>query len=350
MCLPVVVVEQGEMAMGVGGGGEAWVRDFPIWPGLYSGPIFSPVHACTATTLFYLPRRAMMESLPAKTLLSHSDELVLSYSDAELVQHISRCPTLSAVAPRIRVISPLLVAKDVPDDEAEDELAALEMAERLKIRAPIVRRVVKGDRVQIIMDRILGSTLAERWPHLGLISTIVLALQLRGYLRRLRSLTSKTVGSIGSGICRSYWVSDYYGLPEHATCSALDAFLGFWTAYKRKSSSPTLPPTRKLVLTHHDLAPRNLLVDASGNLWLVDWQLLGWYPLYFEYASMQDFEFHEWSSWARLRWWVFSWVSTGIYERERMLLGSIKHKCGRFPLARKSLLMEQSEVRARQAL
>lgn len=269
----------------------------------------------------------------------------MSYSDDKLLEHISMSSTLSAVAPRVRTVSHLLVAKEVPVDEADDELAALDMAQRLKIRVPTVLRVVKGDPMYIIMSRIRGSTLADRWPSLSWISTILLALQLRQYVRRLRSLTSRTVGSLSSGKCRSIWASDYYGIPDHATSSDLDAFLGFWIRYKRKqanSRNSTLPPTRRLVLSHHDLAPRNIIIDELGNVWLVDWQLSGWYPDYFEYASMQNFESHKWNRWSRLRWWIFCWISTGIYERERKQLASIKHKCGRFPLARKSIMLQRS--------
>ena len=265
---------------------------------------------------------------------------LISYSDDELLQHISRSSTISAVAPRVRAISPSLVAKEVPEDEADDELSALELAQRLNIRAPKVRRVVKGDPVYIIMDRIYGSTLTDRWPTLSWLSTILLALQLRQYVQRLRSLTSPTAGSLHSGKCRSMWASDYYGVPDHATSSELDAFLEFWTSYKRKPANATLPPTRRLVLCHHDLAPRNIIIDETGNIWLVDWQLSGWYPDYFEYASMQNFESHKWNRCSRFRWWIFSWISTGTYERERKLLGSISHKCGRFPLARKSLVLQ----------
>jgi len=276
----------------------------------------------------------MANSIPTENLIS--------YSDDALLQHISRSSTLSAVAPRVRAISPFLVTKEVPEDEADDELAALELAQRLNIRAPKVRRVVKGDPVYIIMDRIHGSTLADRWPTLSWLSTILLALQLRQYVQRLRSLTSRTVGSLHSGKCRSIWTSDYYGVSDHATLSELDAFLGFWTSYKRKPTNSTLPPTRRLVLCHHDLAPRNIIIDETGKVWLLDWQLSGWYPDYFEYASMQNFESHKWTLYSRFRWWIFSWISTGIYERERTLLGSIRHKFGRFPRARKSLVLQES--------
>jgi hypothetical protein len=40
-----------------------------------------------------------------------------------------------------------------------------------------------------------------------------------------------------------------------------------------------IPPTdQNFVLTHHDLAPRNLMVDLNGKLWLLDWEYTGFIP------------------------------------------------------------------------
>ena len=33
-----------------------------------------------------------------------------------------------------------------------------------------------------------------------------------------------------------------------------------------------------LVFTHQDLAARNLILDDNGRLWVIDWELAGWYP------------------------------------------------------------------------
>lgn len=40
--------------------------------------------------------------------------------------------------------------------------------------------------------------------------------------------------------------------------------------------------TSKLVFTHGDLAPRNILIKRGQVVGLVDWELSGWYPEYFE--------------------------------------------------------------------
>ncbi|KAL3446047.1 hypothetical protein BJX65DRAFT_279958 [Aspergillus insuetus] len=45
----------------------------------------------------------------------------------------------------------------------------------------------------------------------------------------------------------------------------------------------------QFILTHHDLTPRNLLDSPSGQLSILDWDLAGFYPISFEYASMYNF-------------------------------------------------------------
>jgi len=51
-----------------------------------------------------------------------------------------------------------------------------------------------------------------------------------------------------------------------------------------------------LVFTHFDHIPRNLFLDERNKLWVIDFQLSGLYPQWFEYAGMlptwDRFEYH----------------------------------------------------------
>ncbi|GAB0138476.1 hypothetical protein EsDP_00006711 [Epichloe bromicola] len=50
-----------------------------------------------------------------------------------------------------------------------------------------------------------------------------------------------------------------------------------------------LPRSDKSVFTHGDVAPRNIMVDKSGQiLGLLDWEMAGWYPEYWEYANIMS--------------------------------------------------------------
>lgn len=70
--------------------------------------------------------------------------------------------------------------------------------------------------------------------------------------------------------------------------------------YRSSSLQPTAP-VQEFVFTHHDLSPRNIMLEG-GNLWLVDWDLAGSYPPTFEHAAMQNIiPPAEWSWFVRWR-------------------------------------------------
>jgi hypothetical protein len=76
----------------------------------------------------------------------------------------------------------------------------MEAATHLGVRVPAAKRIVTSNRsTYLIMERIDGVTLEEAWPKLGWFTTVKFALQLRWFVRLLRSLTSSTAGSLVSG-------------------------------------------------------------------------------------------------------------------------------------------------------
>ncbi|KAJ5114458.1 hypothetical protein NUU61_000217 [Penicillium alfredii] len=185
---------------------------------------------------------------------SDSDvDLLQSYSDTELVRRIIASPSL-APTPRVSLLSSSFVAKHYQPDEVGDMIKAIDIACQLSSHAPTVKRIIRnGPDTYCVMDRIPGRTLEDVWTQLG---------------------------------CP--------GDMEH--------FFRFWinftsmrkamqTAHQREMSTPEhqMLPTGSFVFTHHDLAPRNILLSPSGELWLLDWDLAGFYPIYFEYAAMQNF-------------------------------------------------------------
>lgn len=134
-----------------------------------------------------------------------------------------------------------------------------------------------------------------------------------------------------------------------ATPGDIHHFIRFWANFKgmmqavssegvtvdSKVYTPAIPEA--LVLTHCDLAPRNLLDDAEGELWVLDWEDAGYYPPFFAYAGMHNFNPHAegWGWFARLGWTVFTWIVAGRWEKERWLLERIRSKLTRFPAGRR---------------
>lgn len=229
---------------------------------------------------------------------------------------------------------------------------AVDHAISLGIRAPTIQRVVAGgdkdDLIECVQLRVDGPDLMESWHSLGWISTFRLGLQLRGMVQKMRTTTSPTAGSLGTGLCRSFWIEDRHRLPLSPSARVIACVVNFWynhVSFKREAAKtaedhaasvagPLAPAP--LVLTHRDLAPRNLMVDGSNRLWIIDWDYAGWYPAYFEYASMHNFNVPPaWGLLDRYRWNVFVWLATGSHWKERRVLFEAQRKAIRFPAARR---------------
>ena len=46
-----------------------------------------------------------------------------------------------------------------------------------------------------------------------------------------------------------------------------------------------LKDDHRIVLTHGDLQPRNILVYGTEVIGIIDWELSGWYPEYWEFVK-----------------------------------------------------------------
>ncbi|KAL9023071.1 MAG: hypothetical protein Q9196_007400 [Gyalolechia fulgens] len=81
-----------------------------------------------------------------------------------------------------------------------------------------------------------------------------------------------------------------------------------------------LPRSHVPLFTHGDVAPRNTMVDESGRITgIVDWELAGWYPDYWEYANiMKPTRDKDWQSWMD-RTAPQRWDLSGIVAARRVL-------------------------------
>ncbi|PTU19357.1 hypothetical protein P175DRAFT_0533791 [Aspergillus ochraceoroseus IBT 24754] len=95
------------------------------------------------------------------------DGLLRANSDSDLIRHIHD-PT-----------------------EVEDVVQAMGFARQLGIPPPPIRKVIANEQnAYCIMERVEGITLEQAWLNLGWCLTIKLALQLRRFIKCLRSATS----------------------------------------------------------------------------------------------------------------------------------------------------------------
>ncbi|KAK6517980.1 hypothetical protein TWF506_005148 [Arthrobotrys conoides] len=220
----------------------------------------------------------------------------------------------------------------------QDLKAGVDIARGLGIRAPAIKRTFRSTRkdkvsFECVQEYVPGVNLVESFPKLDLQETIRLAFQLRGMLKIMHQKTNDQLGSCHSLECRSYWLECELGLPRASTAEDIAKVVNFWHNYRPEIAEAnksfeelerccTTGPAAldcPLVFTHHDLAPRNMIVDPKGDLWLIDWDYAGWYPVYFDRVSMDHFSFGQqgWSLSTQLRWHVFcSIASEGKWEEQ----------------------------------
>lgn len=284
------------------------------------------------------------------------DETLLdSYSDEELFERIERSPSLVTIRQEtVKVLSPGLIAKPVSCFiDPLDETYAMERARSVGVSVPVVRRTVTGgedaDEHFLIMDRIHGKTLEQLWPHIGIWETIRIAWQLRGFLRAMASITSGTTGGLHSGVVRSIHIDAIFGPVPHASPSTFSSYLNWWlTECRPQWCQPrpdlTFSPTQH-VLVHQDLAPRNMMLDTTGSLWIIDWNNAGYYPTFMEYMGMDAvsagldwFRASTWASWwGRMRWDLLRFIACGpIRKHSRAIMGlnAVSHRIQRFRVDR----------------
>lgn len=259
------------------------------------------------------------------------------YSARQVIQYIS-VPGSSASSPRFFYFGSSVIAKRCEPSDFDDYLAAINVASNLGIRCPSVRRAVIDSDQQndyIIMDRIQGNTLDVIWTKLSWWESFKLALQLHFAVKSLRSRICYTLGSLVTGKCRSFWLGDQLGLRSNATRAELSHFFRYWIGFAQTKRLPCqglssnlckgIPRGSRFVFTHHNLTPRNLLVSNSGQLWLLGWDLAGYYPESFEYAAMYNFDIpKDWGYLARFRWFLFTVISAGYYEADARFLQFVR--------------------------
>ncbi|KAG6155977.1 hypothetical protein E4U37_000720 [Claviceps purpurea] len=96
------------------------------------------------------------------------DAKLLSYTESEFLPDFSNVVSLS----------PKYLAKGYENgDMVEDALSAMKFASQLGIQVPHIERVIHGDGVCCIMERIPRTTLDIAWHDLGWIASLRLAFQ-----------------------------------------------------------------------------------------------------------------------------------------------------------------------------
>ena len=154
-------------------------------------------------------------------------------------------------------------------------------------------------RTCIVMEYVEGTTIEDAWPKLEAVQKANIIAQLGGFWDELRSVKGTFIGCIDNSRCEDQFFP--FGNPSLAGPFVSEhAFTeGLKKALQARSQSTfvkmisrlidTLPP-HDILLTHNDLAPRNILVRDGNVVAILDWELAGFYPEYWEYVKAHFYQ------------------------------------------------------------
>ena len=143
----------------------------------------------------------------------------------------------------------------------------------------------------IVMDYVEGVCLANCWNDLDSLKRQNVILQVAGMIQQLQSVRLNSPGPIGGGLSQGRWFTDYCAGP-FTTRQEIENWFNHklaickGTGNARQDIPPFNFPT--FVLTHQDISPRNLILDPSDRVWLIDWAFAGAYPPCFEAATLTE--------------------------------------------------------------
>ncbi|ERF73998.1 hypothetical protein EPUS_03812 [Endocarpon pusillum Z07020] len=188
-------------------------------------------------------------------------------------------------SPQIYRLTPTTVAK-TGDLVSLSEAAVMRLV-RSKTSIPVPQVLDAYIRTEdgsghgcIIMEYVEGETLDKAWEACT-------PTQKDGIVKQLKSRLATDGPRTYAGLARS--------LRERRQNTWIDMVCRFIDA---------LPHNHQIVLTHNDLAPRNILVREGRVVALLDWELAGFYPEHWEYVKTLFWP--EWNS---------SWIKDGIVDR-----------------------------------
>lgn len=200
-------------------------------------------------------------------------------------------------APHIYRLDDKTVVK-VGDSDRLSEAATMRFVRsRTSIPIPLVYDVYLdkncSDKAFLLMEYVEGDVLRDVWDTMPSIQQQGIMSQLRDYLQELRLIKGTIIGSVGGSSCKDQLFERdqrIYGPYENETmfnegiidaikAISQDVFIDMVADMVRAM------PKHEIVLTHSDITPRNIIVRDGKIVAILDWELGGFYPEYWEYVK-----------------------------------------------------------------
>lgn len=171
------------------------------------------------------------------------------------------------------------------------------VSERTTIPIPQVYEAYTDEQsgmARIVMEYIPGDNLDQVWDTYDDAQKESVISQLRGYMDQLRRIKGTFIGSVDHSWCNDpYFDGDpgAYGpfaseddFNQGIVKAIKDAQPHDWVGFTCDILLEVMEG-HETVMTHNDLDPRNILVRGSDIVALLDWELSGFYPEYWEYCK-----------------------------------------------------------------
>ena len=224
--------------------------------------------------------------------------------------------TMSSESGRVVIVGDCFVVKYGVNIRENEGYALLLLENYPSIPSPQLYAMWRdGDVLYLVMELIPGQDLRTLWGTLSENEKLCICSQLRQAVTRLRSIPSPGgFGSVIGGPLPHLFFGTYTGDPRimgpFRTSNDLHAGLALhtqnqqarntWHGWHADWLARHLPETLKdqpSTFTHGDLIKQNVMIQvqpgADGQTdrqvlltGLVDWEMAGWYPQYWEYANL----------------------------------------------------------------
>lgn len=205
------------------------------------------------------------------------------------------------------VLSRHLIVKTGGDVRLTEAATMMYVADKTNIPVPkVLSAFVRKGAVYIVMERIQGQVFDIAWRHASEQARASLLEQLRALVDELRALPPPAdfvIGSCTGGALQDFrqrrakppvqfgpfqtipkfhsWLRN--GLKQGEPVNVEEEELDDFKEMLVRQDSPW-PPS---VFTHGDLNPTNIIVRDNKIVGIIDWEMSGWYPHYWEYTSLK---------------------------------------------------------------
>ncbi|OJJ03199.1 hypothetical protein ASPVEDRAFT_134045 [Aspergillus versicolor CBS 583.65] len=149
------------------------------------------------------------------------------------------------------------------------------------------------DRGVIVMEYIEGDVLRDVWDDMADDEQEGVISQLRGHMEELRGIKGDFIGSIDRTACEDPIFTSELGMfgpyanenefLEGVVRAMENALGGPWV--RQTAGFLRALPRHQIVMTHADLTPRNLLVKEGKVTGIIDWEMAGFFPEFWEYTK-----------------------------------------------------------------